>query len=177
MKARQFQTVFSFVLASALGVATMAVSEPPTAQAQNLSGTIRSVVAGKCIQPVDSSTVEGAAIVQEPCDSTAVPAQLWTIIPWKGYFHYVNQATGMCLDARGGAQNHTPVEQWPCNSISNEHWVYTPAKPGDQSVVVVYSAVAGSSGKFCLDVPGGQKTDGLALQIYTCNGTKSQQWF
>jgi hypothetical protein len=28
----------------------------------------------------------------------------------------------------------------------------------------------------CLDAPGDQATDGLALQIYICNGTPAQAW-
>ena len=97
----------------------------------------------------------------------------------------MNQLSGMCLDARGGAKNHTPVQQWPCNSISNEYWVYSPvnADPAatSSSPVFIYSGVAGSygqsGGNFCLDVPGGHATSGAALQIYKCNFTASQEWF
>lgn len=28
----------------------------------------------------------------------------------------------------------------------------------------------------CLDVHGGSTADGAAVQLYTCNGTKAQQW-
>ena len=81
----------------------------------------------------------------------------------------------MCMDARGGAQNHTAVQQWPCNTITNEFWLYSPL-PG-KTVVFLYSGVAGSSRKFCLDVPGAQTTAGLALQIYACNGSVAQQYY
>ena len=37
------------------------------------------------------------------------------------------------------------------------------------------SQVAGSSG-FCLDEPGASSQDGLAMQLFTCNGTSAQQW-
>lgn len=80
----------------------------------------------------------------------------------------------MCFDARGGAANHTPIQQWTCNGISNEKWkVFAPAKGADGGPV--QSEVAGSSG-YCLDIPGGQTTAGLAMQIYKCNQTVSQLW-
>jgi hypothetical protein len=177
MKVRKFQIVFTLALAAALAVAIMAVSGPLPAQAQDLNGTITNQLTRMCMQPVDGSTLAGAAIVQKPCNSDAGAAQLWTIVPVKsGYFHYVNQLSGMCLDARGGAKNGTPVQQWPCNGISNELWVYSPVNAAHKSPVYVYSGVAGAH-KFCLDVPGGQKVSGLALQIYGYNGSAAQQWF
>ena len=39
----------------------------------------------------------------------------------------------------------------------------------------VISGVSGSN-SYCLDIPGGQQTAGLAMQIYRCNGTVSQMW-
>jgi hypothetical protein len=29
---------------------------------------------------------------------------------------------------------------------------------------------------FCVDVPGNEATDGLAMQIFKCNGTDAQRW-
>jgi len=114
---------------------------------------------------------------QEPSVNSGDPAQLWTVVPVQSpYVHYVNQLSGMCLDAAGGAQNHTPVQQWPCNSGSNQNWVYSPVSSVNKSPVFVYSGIWNSYPKFCLDVPGGQATSGLALQIYLCNGTGAQQW-
>jgi hypothetical protein len=177
MKTRQFQVVCTLFLMIALAVVITAVSKPLAAQAP-LRGVIRTLLNGdECMQPVNGSTVAGAAIVLEPCSGHDEPAQLWTIVPYKGiYVHYVNQLSGMCLDARGGAQNQTPVQQWPCNSISNEYWVYNPVRTGS-SPVYINSGVAGSYPNFCLDVPGAQATSGAALQIYKCNFSAAQEWF
>lgn len=147
--------------------------------AKSLIGSISSIAARLCIQPAGRSTAAGAAIVQQPCSSADDPAQTWTVVAYKGiYYHYVNQLSGMCLDApgNGSPKNHDPIEQWPCNTISNEYWVYNPVKPGTTGPVFLYSGKAGSYPTFCLDVPGGQNTPGLALQVYTCNYTVSQQW-
>lgn len=39
----------------------------------------------------------------------------------------------------------------------------------------MHSLVSGAD-SFCLDIPGGQQTPGLGMQIYRCNGTVSQEW-
>jgi hypothetical protein len=125
-----------------------------------------------CLEPQNDSTAAGAPILQEPCKASG--AQQWIYLLDGSAVLFQNAQTGLCLDARGGAANHTPVQQWPCNSISNEKWqIFVPAKGSLDAPV--QSRVAGSSG-FCLDIPGGQATVGLAMQIYRCNQTVSQLW-
>jgi hypothetical protein len=130
-----------------------------------------------CLQPLSQSTAQGVAIVQEPCTIPTPPteAQEWVYVPnGSAGFHFENALSGLCLDARGGADDNTPVEQWTCDQISNENWD-PPTNPQGQSVGPVHSRVSGSD-SFCLDIPGGQQTPGLAMQIYRCNGTVSQAW-
>jgi Ricin-type beta-trefoil lectin domain len=134
---------------------------------------IYSFLTNQCLQPVNGSTQQGAAIVQEPCDRSL--AQQWTRVQVKGNIsHYVNSLSGLCLDARGGAVNHTPVQQWPCNRISNENW-----EEGDDSNDTIPPLISRVSGtrSHCLDIPGGQRIAGLAMQIYRCNGTEAQAWW
>jgi hypothetical protein len=141
-------------------------------------GVMRSVVAGLCIQPANGSSSAGAAIVQEPCSGNDEPAQVWTLVNLNGrYSFYVNQLSGLCLDAigNGSPKNHDVIVQWPCSTISNESWAYNHVASGIGGYVI--SGKANSYPKFCLDVPGGQATPGLALQIYQCNQTASQQWY
>jgi len=137
--------------------------------------TIANFSTALCLQPANESKAQGAAIVQQPC--TASAAQQWTKVAVGGnVFHFVNQLSGMCLDARGGAANHTPVQQWTCNKISNENWEPGEVQ-GSDDIPPLYSRVSGTK-SHCLDVPGGQlKTAGLAVQIYRCNGTLAQVWF
>ena len=126
-----------------------------------------------CLEPQNDSMLQGTAIVQQPCKASG--AQEWIYVPLgSAGFQFENALTGMCFDARGGAANHTPVQQWTCNGISNEKWqISVPAKGAVGAPV--QSEVAGSSG-YCLDIPGGQTTAGLAMQIYKCNQTVSQLW-
>jgi Ricin-type beta-trefoil lectin domain-like len=126
-----------------------------------------------CLQPADGSKVQGAAIVQEPCQGGNV-AQEWVYVQVSGAFHFQNALSGLCLDARGKATNGTPVQQWTCDQISNENWE-PPTNSKGASIGPVISRVSGSSGD-CLDVPGGQQKIGLPMQVYHCNGTVSQLW-
>lgn len=126
-----------------------------------------------CLEPQNRSTLQGTAIVQQPCDNST--AQEWLLI-WLDptVVQFKNVLTGMCLDARGSAANHTPVQQWTCNKITNEWWQPFPPAKGS-TIAPIQSAVARSKG-YCLDIPGGQSTAGLAMQIYKCNDTVSQLW-
>jgi hypothetical protein len=132
-----------------------------------------------CLQPVDESTEQGAAIVQMPCrenKGVPIPAQVWTRPPSDNIFHFTNSKSGLCLDARGGAANGTPVQQWTCNNISNENW--QTGKPKNQlppRYPSLISRVSGTS-SHCLDMPGADPTVGHAIQIYRCNDSVAQDW-
>jgi hypothetical protein len=82
----------------------------------------------------------------------------------------------LCLDARGGAADGTPVQQWTCNNISNENW--QTGKQINQLPAIYPSLISRVSGtsSHCLDMPDADPTVGHAMQIYRCNGTDAQQW-
>jgi hypothetical protein len=125
-----------------------------------------------CLQPAGGSMAQGAAIVEETCNVNA-PIQVWLVIPVENAgTHFENASTQFCLDARGKAKNGTPVQQWTCNQITNENWDPTVGPPNLGGEVV--SRVSGSD-SFCLAIPGGQQTAGVA--ILRCNsGVVSQRW-
>ena len=100
-------------------VAGVVASAPLAAASSTV--VIYNFLSKQCLQPVNGSTEQGAAIVQEPCNGSV--AQQWTEVSvGSNIFHYVNGLSGWCLDARGRAVNGTPVQQWTCNNISNEKW-------------------------------------------------------
>ena len=92
----------------------------------------------------------------------ATPAEHGII---RDVYYYGNQLQAMF--------SGTPVDQWPCNSISNERWSWPHSFP--DGMWPIRSQVAGSS-SYCLDVPGASTQAGLGVQIYTCNGTSAQAW-
>jgi Ricin-type beta-trefoil lectin domain len=119
-----------------------------------------------CLQPLNASKAAGAAIVRVTCKAAA--EQLWLMTRvGSGNLHLMNVLSGLCLDARGKAVSGTPVQQWPCNQISNEIWQLN----GPAFLVSFTSRVSGST-KYCLDV----NDNGPSAQIYGCNNTPSQIW-
>jgi Ricin-type beta-trefoil lectin domain len=169
-------------LLSAVAIATtagLAVASP--ARAADV-WPINSRWSNMCLQPANGSTEQGAAIVQQPCGTegkagTPPPVQNWTLIPVSGnIFHLQNSLnTQLCLDARGGAVDRTPVQQWPCNWISNENWEWGPTDShGDRQLI---SRVSGTR-THCLDIPGAQIMEGLEMWIYHCTKNNvAQQWW
>src|SRR5450631_3565993 len=107
----------------------------------------------KCLQPLNGSLAQGVAVVQETCNGSA--AQQWTVTSVSSTkVHLVNRASHLCLDARGGATNGTPIQQWTCNKITNENWGF-----GITNNLLV-SAVSNSF-SHCIATPGDQ--NGLAM--------------
>jgi hypothetical protein len=173
MKNQRFKFVRNLSLAAASIVAGLAAFHSLGAQ-QTSAAKIFNTRSQKCLQPVNGSNAEGAAIVLATCDPTNA-AQYWIKVPVSGSVaHYKNDSSLMCLDARGGAANGTPVQQWPCNTITNENWQYAQDSGDTQPKLI--SRVSGTS-TYCLDIPGGATADGIAVQILTCNGLPEQHWY
>ena len=112
------------MLSLAVGMIIAAVmAVPPTVHAEDAIVKLVSAQNGKCLQPINASHNQGDAIVQQPCNGSA--AQQWTVHLVSGTkVHLINRASGLCLDARGKAANGTPIQQWTCNTITNENWSF-----------------------------------------------------
>ena len=161
--------IVSLVVGFTIAIAGLSA---PAWLAEANTDAIYNFFSNQCLQPINGSTGQGAAIVQEPCNGGA--AQQWTEVSvGSNVFHYVNVLSGLCLDARGGAVNGTPVQQWSCNSISNEKW-----QPGEDVSDEIPPLISRVSGKQLLPRhTRGSGSAGLAMQIYRCNGTLAQQWW
>jgi hypothetical protein len=62
-----------------------------------------------------------------------------------------------------------PVQVYDCHDWDSQHWVFQYDKTGS---IQLYNQSAGK----CLDTPGSSTTNGIALQIYGCNGTRAQRF-
>lgn len=153
-------------LALVAAIAAGALTTAAPAHAEDPIVKLVSSQNGKCLQPVNGSLLQGDAVVQMTCDGSR--AQQWTV---KGIsstaVHLVNRNSQLCLDARGGAVNGTPIQQWTCNSISNEKWGF-----GITNNLLV-SFVAGTA-SHCIATPG--FPDGLPMELRFCDGNSSQLW-
>ncbi|MGH3627333.1 MAG: RICIN domain-containing protein [Sciscionella sp.] len=162
MRSHQLVTLL-FAAAITTG-AGLAVASP--AQAEDPIVKLVSVQNGKCLQPVNGSLNAGDAIVQESCNGSL--AQQWTVTGVSSTaVHLVNRSSNLCLDARGGATNGTPIQQWPCNWISNEKWGFGITNN------LLGSQVSGTY-SHCIATPGAQ--DGLPMELRFCDGNPAQLW-
>jgi hypothetical protein len=165
MRKRMVKTALAFVAATAglVGAATPAFAD------NHFDVTVRNTASGKCLAPQGNSYADGVPIVQVQCTGNAF--QRWDFLD-KGdhVFQIRNAVTLRCMDVWGLNNNGTPVVQWPCAGTSNQRFQASRNLP---DFVTLRSRVAGTK-THCLDVPGGQSTEGLAMQIYVCNGTASQ---
>jgi len=156
---------------SSLGVAiaaaiVLAAAAPAQVQTDDTAVNLVSAASGKCLQPINQSHNQGDAVVQQTCNGSA--AQQWTVHAVSGTkFHLINKDSGLCLDARGNAVDGTPIQQWPCNQISNENWGF------GNSHDLLMSEVSDTS-SHCIATPGNQ--DGLPMALRRCNGGPSQVW-
>jgi hypothetical protein len=157
-----------------------------TTQAADQVVQLVSVQNGKCLQPAKGSSANGTAIVQVACDGSA--AQFWDMhFNASGFannhtwYQLSNQSTHLCLDARGGAVNGTPIQQWTCSGISNEKWsttncqVTASQETCEVSSLIYNSAVAQDRPyTHCLATPG--TGDGASMVLMACQIISSQQW-
>jgi len=153
------------LFAAAIATAA-ALAAAPSAQAENPIVKLVSVQNGKCLQPINGSLNRGDAIVQETCNGSV--AQQWTVVSVSSTkSHLVNRSSRLCLDARGKAVNGTPIQQWPCNKISNEIWSF-----GLKNDLL--SSGISNTFSHCVATPGAQ--DGLAMELRFCDGNTAQLW-
>jgi Ricin-type beta-trefoil lectin domain-like len=164
---------------------TAGLAAAPAAQANPAISffTLQSNSNGMCLQPVNGSTNAGDAIVQEPCVVGSF-AQVWTSFgtsPTSGTNRFFNPYSGMCLDARGGPTNGTPIQQFPCGQITNQAWQDCPAHtvvakcplPGAPAPYLA-SGVSGTF-TFCIATPGDQA--GLPMELHDClTDDEAQFW-
>lgn len=159
-------------LAALVGAAAMAtaaaLAAASPAHAETTFFELQNGSTSWCLQPDGGSSGAGVLIIQETCDGS--PVQQWTRTASSSGFHLVNLATGLCLDARGGAADGTPIEQWPCDWISNENWKYL---PGPQ----LASGVSGTY-TYCLTAaPGGLFYPSPLVELLGCGGATVQYWY
>lgn len=132
--------------------------------------SIRNYGSNLCIQPSPASPGSiGVQLTQEPCDGN--PAQVWGINDLGGgNYQFQNQSTGGCMDAHGANADRTPVDTWPCSTISNQRWHVGAPLPN-----AVPAQVVSAIGSRCLDVQGGGGLPGTPIQIYHCTSNNAAQ--
>lgn len=84
--------------------------------------------------------------------------------------------SSLCLDIPGADfSDGNSVELYGCNGTEAQRFSLTDAG----KVIVMTDTIAyppGDGYNKCIDIPDGNFTDGIDVQVYTCNATDAQQW-
>lgn len=75
--------------------------------------------------------------------------------------------------ARAGRSNGTRIVTWTWGGPSQSHQQWMPVAGGGGYVTF---KPRHSFPSMCLDVPGASRSNGVQLQLHSCNGTAAQQW-
>jgi hypothetical protein len=169
----------SLLLATAGFAATASVAQAKPVPSGDITITasqfrpIRNVGTNKCLQPETRSTAEFARIVQNTCDGH--PAQNWDSQSLGGnnQHRFLNQHSGLCFNAFDGVFNGARLLQVACKRISNEEFNTGRALP---AVTKIESRVGRVNTDYCVDVPGGETTEGREMHLFRCNNTPAQTW-
>lgn len=125
--------------------------------------TVADARTGAVIAEPDSDAQSGAALVAR--EGTGAPTEQWRVVDGReGGMRFVNVASGLCLDVRGGGQDESePVERWQCvREAGNQSWL---AGVDDDGL----SLTSLQSGKVLA-------RDGTALVQHSDAGATSRRW-
>jgi hypothetical protein len=128
-----------------------------------VTGVVRAVGAGKCLDDPDSTTTLATQMQIWDCNGGA--NQSWTHTS-SGQLSVSVGGTTLCLDASGqGTAAGTAAIIWTCNGQANQQWT-----------VDSNGTITGVQSGLCLDVTGASTADGAKTDLWTCNGQSNQQW-
>src|SRR5436305_1118133 len=146
--------------AGAAAVVALAVTLIASPAVADVTGALRGVGSGRCLDVPNASQTDGTSLQIYDCSGGA--GQQWTLTG-SGLLTVFG---GKCLDVPGSATAAgTRVQIWTCHGGANQQWRVN----ADGTVVGVQSGL-------CLDVTGAATANGTAVEIWTCNGGSNQKW-
>ncbi|WP_155897391.1 RICIN domain-containing protein [Aureimonas ureilytica] len=139
-----------------------------TTPAEGTSGPLRASHSNLCLSVQGGSGVEGARLVQDGCNGSAI--QTWTWRAANGGSTLVNAQTNKCLDLLDfKPEDGAALAQWTCNGGDNQIWRASPSVNGGLALA------SKQTGK-CIDVMGAATQAGAQVLQWTCNGQANQSW-
>jgi hypothetical protein len=155
---------------------------PASASIRNTPGYVHIVNAGsgKCIDATDAGAVQWLCLNTFNEEWQYIDVSQFVDVPPGRSFEIVSHASGDCLteaDAGpGGFVNGTPVVLAPCQPggqvVAAQVWG---ARNPEQAPLTLANTSNGA--KTCLDLENGDTSDGVPMQMWTCNfSTNNQRW-
>jgi len=143
-----------------------------TASAINTSDyyVFTNVASGSCVDD-DGSASTGTVLQQWQCGAGNTNQEWWFWQQSNGYYAIgdYNSSSSVWTVTSAGVANNTPVEQLTWSGMSNQQWEPFKLSTGYYEFVDLNSGL-------CLNVPSGSTSNGLQLQLYTCNGSTSESF-
>src|SRR5947209_11463434 len=157
---RRRRSLIAAVAATAAAVMALAATLGANPALADVTGALRGVGSGRCLDVPNSSQTDGTYLQIYDCSGGA--NQQWTLNSSNELTVYGSK----CLDVPGRATTAgTRVEIWTCNGGTNQQWRVN----ADGTIVGVGSGL-------CLDVTGAATANGTSVEIWTCNGGSNQKW-
>lgn len=135
---------------------------------------IKSLSNNLCLQPSSNSIF--ASVVQEPCAATGPDSigQGWEFLKVAtNHYQFLNQLTGLCLDAFDGAVNGGRVLVNTCANISNDQWNTGIGLP---NTAKIESRTGFRDTGWCIDTTVSFPQPGLPVLLFGCNDGLDQGW-
>jgi hypothetical protein len=138
---------------------------------------IKNELTGQLLNVTDVSGAPGALIVQWPAGGLIPGNDQWLPVQNSdGTWSFYNRNSQLALDdPAGSTAAGTQFEQWSPNNTANQKFTLISRTTGTGPVVGSGTVTSGITGK-CLDLNGGNTTNGTAVQLYTCDNTGAQDW-
>jgi hypothetical protein len=150
-------------LPTALRDVTVAVSGPYWIQNEN-SGLYMEVYA--------SSTSNGGKVVQWTYNGNK--NQKWILADTGNYqVSLINVNSSKCLDDTGHIADYVQMYQWTCTSGNPHQVFYLYRVPNTTRYVMTLV----ENQNYCVEVKNSSKSKGAPVNLYHCNGTRTQQWY
>jgi V8-like Glu-specific endopeptidase len=128
---------------------------------------------GKCIDTSNTTTV-GTNVYQWSCQSGNTN-QIFRIESVGSYYQIKHKASGLCLGAEnGGTSDGTKIELQTCDSSNKQ--LFSMASNSSTSSVRDFKMTNVNSGK-CVDLSGGDTSNGTAIQLWSCDSSNTNQNF
>jgi hypothetical protein len=158
---RSRRSLIAALAALALAGAALAVTLAAGPARADVTGALRGVGSGRCLDVPNASQSDGTFLQIYDCSGGA--NQQWTLTSGGALTVY---GGAKCLDVTGKATTAgTKVEIWTCNGQTNQQWRVN----ADGTIVGVQSGL-------CLDATGAGTVNGTGVEIWTCNGGSNQKW-
>jgi len=123
----------------------------------------------KCLDLPGGNTQNGNKIQIWDCNGKS--NQAWVFDSWQ--IHFAGD-TSKCLDVPGGdLTNGNQLQIWDCNGQDSQSWGYD---SNMQTIYLAHSMANVSDASKCMDLKGGDSTNGNLVEVWDCNGYDNQKW-